>query len=1143
MKRKNSKPVAGLGTRNHSASLAASLLLLASCSYSSDATVVTPPLSVAPDVAQYHAPLAGADGDFTVTLANTILNSYTTLSMAANKGDKDLTVTDASVLTSPDGMPLKKGDLILVYQTQGATMDTTDDAVKYGKVTALNGAGKFEFVNVVAVTGNKITIAEPCKGVQNNYQYPAGTQVIRVPQFDNLTINPGASVVAKTWDSATRTGGLVALHVLHETKLGGTIDVTARGFSGGKVDNVAKPAVMTKITNAVSKDEAIGASKGESIAGTQADYIAGAGNIGRGAPANGGGGGNAFKTGGGGGAGGGDAALWNGNGLMDGTVTGGMMAWALDQAYKDNGNKFTTSTGGGRGGYAYSRPALSADPTVDAPGDAKWGIYSRFDVGGLGGHPLSPIAGFELFVGGGGGAGDQADGSAGIGGSGGGVVILMSNTVTVPMGGVGLIKATGGGGQDTGNGYNDGAGGGGGGGSIFVLTGKALDNSVTLAADGGAAGSQRFLPSDPQEAEGPGGGGGGGVIVYMAGGSPKTSVKGQAGGVTLATTMTKFPSNGATSGFDGLVVGAPRQPVVMGMPGAYPICLPADLQVTVTPPAGMVQPGSNANYDVTVKNLGENPALGADVTTTYPPGVDPSKVSWTCMPMGVGVVCPQAMGTGPLPPQVDLPAGGSLNYKVSVPVPAMSPPPSLDLSVSAYPPPGYTDPDMTNNKGIGKAVVAGPMMPPTGSDLKVVITVDKPNPMPGDVVTYTGQASNGGPDKVNKPVVVITVPPGAVITQPGQGDGWTCTQNGQTATCTRDTIPVGDAPPITVKVKIPDTGLGSPPVTKAEIDAPMNTDPNPGNNTSTVDTRPTGPATQADLALSITKNPTNGTTGMEVAYTLQATNKGPATVKYPSVTFSVPEGSTITQPPQGQGWDCLRSGYTFTCYLNGDLAVGDAAPITVKVNSPAAKDPGTSPGAVSGVVSAPANNDPNLLNNVASVPVENGRPVGGSDLEIKITSKPSSPGPGDVVTYEGKASNKGPDPVKDPNVTINLPPGAEVVEEPHGDGWKCVRDASTVLCTRESIPLGEAPPIIVKVRLPKDGSVEPTAVATVSAPNNNDPVLSNNIARSEVFRLVGGGYGCSLGGHSAPDASGLVFIGAGLAIAVGLRRRRSLLAA
>ena len=117
--------------------------------------------------------------------------------------------------------------------------------------------------------------------------------------------------------------------------------------------------------------------------------------------------------------------------------------------------------------------------------------------------------------------------------------------------------------------------------------------------------------------------------------------------------------------------------------------------------------------------------------------------------------------------------------------------------------PTVLDPNPLNNQD-SKPIASSTGMIPTGSDLSVRVTTDKPNPMPGDEVTYTGVATNKGPDSVGNPVVVFNLPPGATVTQPAKGDGWSCTQSGTTAMCTRDTIGVGAAPPITVKMCIRD---------------------------------------------------------------------------------------------------------------------------------------------------------------------------------------------------------------------------------------------------------------------------------------------------------------------------------------------------
>ena len=55
--------------------------------------------------------------------------------------------------TAPFTSGLAAGDLILLYQPQGATIDNTTSVVSYGAVTALNGAGNYELAHVASVAG------------------------------------------------------------------------------------------------------------------------------------------------------------------------------------------------------------------------------------------------------------------------------------------------------------------------------------------------------------------------------------------------------------------------------------------------------------------------------------------------------------------------------------------------------------------------------------------------------------------------------------------------------------------------------------------------------------------------------------------------------------------------------------------------------------------------------------------------------------------------------------------------------------------------------------------------------------------------------------------------------------------------------
>lgn len=1084
-------------------------LTLASCAIHEGADAPSAPGSTpttATDPAlrlgQIGQALAGQDGDYTVTMANTVLNSYGQLGISVAPGANTITVTNIADLNNPvNGMPLKRGDLVMLYQPQGAAIDTTDTPAAYGNVTMLNGAGYYEVVAVDSVAGNVITIGT-CGGIKNDYRVPAGGQAIRIPQFANLTVQAGASVVARAWDG--KVGGVVALHVQGKLTIAGAIDATAQGFRGGKTDPMSNVVGSPKVTTMRTTDPMLGAEKGESIAGSQDDYQTGAmGKYGRGAVANGGGGGNAHNAGGGGGGGGGDPMLtWTGQGVMDLLAVGAGMAWPLEQAYKDNGNKPTMSIGGGRGGHSFSRPAAGVftDPTVDGPTLMKWGGDFRQDVGGFGGRPLSPNLGFQVFLGGGGGAGDQDNNSGGIGGNGGGMVFIVSGSVAVPGPGTGIITANGGDGGDTANSHNDGAGGGGGGGTIFLLSAAPLPTDLRLTANGGYGGSQKREPTDTSEADGPGGGGSGGLIAYVTGGVPTTSVKGGPAGTSVASTMTKFPVNGATKGNDGRVVTMPRQPMVSGLPSYYPLCVPSDIEVKLTAPSTPIPPGNFADFTVTVTNKGENIANAAEIVTMLPAGVSATDFTWMCSGMA-GAVCPNGTtsGSGNLPQLVDLPVGGTLSFAVRAKVPQMSPSPTLNLSVTAQPPPGYVDLVPANNTGSAMVPIQGAVVTIPKSDLEITLTKLPDSPPPGTETTITATVKNNGPDGAQRPAVILSIPPGSAVTQPPPPPSdmtapWSCNNEGQTYLCVlKVDLPSGQtAPPLSMKFNTPNDAPGVPtPQVIGKVSSMGSLDPSPSNNTATIDVGAKKATPTADLALTVSKNPTTAGPGSETTFTLQVQNLGPQTSAPATVSFTMPPGSLITQAATGNGWACSLGVASYTC-LSSPLPMGQAPAIVVKIIAPA----GTNSGSVVGVVSSPGTSDPNLGNNTDSQPIAAGQPTTNSDLTVRVTTDIVSPKPGDTVTYTGIATNRGPDTVQNPAVILNLPPGAVVTQPPQGDGWSCVQDGSTAICTRGPLAKGDAPPITVKVRYPSVDitSATPDVTLVVDAPNNQDPVPGNNTA-------------------------------------------------
>ncbi|MGJ8662303.1 MAG: beta strand repeat-containing protein [Marinicella sp.] len=543
--------------------------------------------------------IKGKDGDYVVA-GNQVVNYFTGLTGVNTVGGVTLTVTDITDLNDVAGIyasvGLSVGDLIMLYQAQGATYTDNGNTSTYGEFN-LGNAGRHELYEVISVSGNDVLVAENGTLCSNNsliYSYDLGsTQVVRVPQLNDLTVNVGNSIITAPWDGTV--GGVIAIDVNNNLLVNGSIDASAAGFRGGAVDNDTTGA-GTDVTLYRGASTNNGAEKGESILGFTAVYDANNGRYGRGAPANGGGGGNAHNGGGGGGANGDNGTAWNGQGNPDNAPVDWSDAWDIDGTL----TSLTTSSGGGRGGYTYG--SSNQDAITLAPGSGAWGGNLRRERGGLGGRPVPFNSTGRLFFGGGGGAGDGNNGRAGAGGRGGGLVYLITNNLT----GTGTINTNGQIGFDTADngGNNDSPGGGGAGGTILISA-NSTAASVNLTANGGKGGDQLMIGD---ENEGPGGGGGGGVIA-VSGGTGTPTALGGVNGISESTAVTEFIANGAT-------MGATGQPSEVTPPVTnLPVCLGANSISTVKAltnnadedGSGTVTENDTLTFTVTVTNTGDFP--------------------------------------------------------------------------------------------------------------------------------------------------------------------------------------------------------------------------------------------------------------------------------------------------------------------------------------------------------------------------------------------------------------------------------------------------------------------------------------------------------------------------------------------------------
>ena len=549
-------------------------------------TVITGVLCTTGTPAFTQCGLAPTSGTFTITAANTIINSYYPGTGNPLSGASSLVV--GTINAAGSATAIAAGDLILIIQMQGADINTTNtnsygdgvnSAVASGYLSTNLYAGYYEYANVASVAGSTINLTYP---LINNYYtraFSAGNsirryQVIRVPRYYNLTINASSSITAAPWNGSS--GGVVvvdAINVLTFTNSTSVITANGMGFRGGGGKQFGGVAAgNTNGSGAITNTDyrwnspvttaanTTGGSKGEGIAGTPV-YLPNAttsttttgtlegyvnGSLGWGAPANAGGGGtdgsagtNEYNPGGGGGGNGG-AGGKGGSGWENGL---------------NNPNTYPT---GGYGGSAYTQYALS-----------------------------------RIIMGGGGGAGTGNNSTSAnefsmSGASGGGIILCRAGSYT----GSGQLTANGANAATMATGgQTDAAGGGGAGGTIVVVTtaGNTGLNNLTVTATGGTGGTMSAYYS-----HGPGGGGGGGII-YINGTPASSNITGGSNGRTrtccnIANAITD--QWGSTAGANGRLIVLASAPVLMNGGGSPAAC--GTLPVTLTRFKGQVDNNTNA---------------------------------------------------------------------------------------------------------------------------------------------------------------------------------------------------------------------------------------------------------------------------------------------------------------------------------------------------------------------------------------------------------------------------------------------------------------------------------------------------------------------------------------------------------------------
>jgi gliding motility-associated-like protein len=401
-----------------------------------------------------------------------IVNSYARVqSRTANQ----VVVNDASFFTT--------GDTVLIIQMQGVAINTSD-ALGYGTTVEqrVGIPGRYEFLIIQNKAGNTLTFGTNI----NKYDPLGNVQILKVPSYN--TLNQSKVITCKKWDRNSKTGGVVAIIVGKTLTLSQNIDVSGKGFTGGKdtigLGNCSDASgILDKYSFPRSFQNA--GYKGEGLASNLSpcptclpqvlpDYLKG-----QGALFTGGGGGNGKFSGGGGGSNRG----FGGQGGLEYYLCSGQINRGGFNGVSVTDTKIDTITGG-------------------------------------------------IFMGGGGGASTRWAGSISTaGGNGGGIIIIVTDEL---IGNGHKIIADG---KDVSTAkQNAGAGGGGGGGSVIISSNSLLN--VELSVKGGKGGNHL-------EGFGEGGGGGGGLLWISQNSKPPSITNtfngGLAGLDTIQSTSTASP--------------------------------------------------------------------------------------------------------------------------------------------------------------------------------------------------------------------------------------------------------------------------------------------------------------------------------------------------------------------------------------------------------------------------------------------------------------------------------------------------------------------------------------------------------------------------------------------------------------------------
>jgi uncharacterized repeat protein (TIGR01451 family) len=359
------------------------------------------------------------------------------------------------------------------------------------------------------------------------------------------------------------------------------------------------------------------------------------------------------------------------------------------------------------------------------------------------------------------------------------------------------------------------------------------------------------------------------------------------------------------------------------------------------------------------------------------------------------------------------------------------------------------------------------------ADVSISNALSPNPPVPGQPVTYTIVVTNNGPsvardvvmdDDVNDDLTGLTASSGCTV----------ATGNG--VTCALGDLAPGASVTITLTGGLPADFTGA--LTNTATVASTTTDPNPANNSADAD----GTAdARANVSISKVLTPSSPVPGRDVRWTVVVSNAGPSVARNVSVRDDVVDA--ITGLTATGGSCTIAAGNDVTCAL-GDLAPGATTTITLTGGLPAGF---TGALANTATVSSPTDTTPG--NNTATVS-GNAAPL--ANVGISKTVQPSSPVPGEGVTWTVVVGNTGPSVASDVVVRDDV---NDAITGLAVTGGPCsIAAGNDVTCNLGSLAPGAQVVLTLTGDLPAGFTGVLSNTATVSSPIDDTPANNSSTA-------------------------------------------------